>query len=203
MSTAGSCYAAPVSADEPARERRSYDYATRAGVREVSWEEFAAMSAKLAETLAAKKIDTIVGIARAGLFPATAIASALRCELYPVRLTRRLHDDVVYDSPVWRVPVSPLIEGKAVAVVDEITDTGETLAMVAAQARELRAERVVTVSLVSHSWAQPPPDVCALVTDEFIIFPWDQRVLIDGQWQRHPEVVAALEAQAGNERPEQ
>jgi hypoxanthine phosphoribosyltransferase len=192
-----------MSADEPPRDRRSYDYTTRTGVREVSWEEFAAMSAQLAETLAAKKIDTIVGIARAGLFPATAVASALRCELYPVRLTRRLHDEVVYDSPVWRVPVSPLIEGKAVAIVDEIADTGETLALVAAQARDLRAERVVTACLVTHSWAQPPPDVCALVTDDFVLFPWDQRVLIDGQWQRHPEVVAALEAQPSNEPREQ
>jgi hypoxanthine phosphoribosyltransferase len=161
------------------------------------------MSAQLAETLAAKKIDTIVGIARAGLFPAAAVASALRCELYPVRLTRRLHDEVVYDSPVWRVPVSPLIEGKSVAVVDEITDSGETLMLVAGQARELHAARVVTACLVSHSWAQPPPDVCALVTDEFVVFPWDQRVLIDGQWQRHPEVVAALQAQARHAPPEQ
>ena len=153
------------------------------------------MSQQLAEALARRKIDTIVGIARGGLFPATAVACALRCELYPVRITRRLHDEVVYDSPVWRVPVSPLVEGKAVGVVDDVCDTGETLALLAEQVRELKADRVVTACLVRHSWAQPAPDVSALETDEFVIFPWDQRVLIDGRWQPHPEIETALRSQ--------
>ena len=36
----------------------------------------------------------------------------------------------------------------------------------------------------------------ALVTDELVIFPWDQQALIDGQWQPHPEIVKALETQS-------
>jgi hypoxanthine phosphoribosyltransferase len=174
---------------------RSYDYATRRGVRELSWDDFAARAAQLAEALAARKIDTVIGIARGGLFPATFVAAALRCELYPVRLTRRLNDEVVYDSPVWRVPVSPLVEGKAVAVIDDVADTGETLRLVAAQARELRAERVVTGCLIAHSWAQPQPDESALTTDELVLFPWDRQVLIEGSWRPHPEIEAALRAQ--------
>lgn len=177
---------------------KSYDYATRKGVRELSWEDFAELSRQLAETLAARKVDTIVGIARGGLFPATAVACALRSELYPVRVTRRLHDEVVYDSPVWQVPVTNLVEGKAVAVIDEIVDSGETLVLVAAQVRKLAAERVVTAALISHSWASPPPDVCALTSDELIIFPWDKQVFVDGEWQQHPEIGKAL-AMQGND----
>ncbi len=60
---------------------KSYDYAKRTGSRELTWEEFAELSATLAETLARRNIDTVVGVARAGLFPATAVACALRCEL--------------------------------------------------------------------------------------------------------------------------
>jgi hypoxanthine phosphoribosyltransferase len=191
-----------VNANEPPPKRRSYDYATRTGVRELSWEEFAAMCELLAETLAGRRVDTIVGIARAGLFPATAVACALRCELVPVRVSRRVGDEVRYESPMWRVPLAPLVEAKVVAIVDEIADTGETLALVAAEARELRARRVVTASLVSHSWAQPPPDTCVLTTDEFVVFPWDRRVLVDGRWQRHPEVIAAQEAQGKSEQDE-
>jgi hypothetical protein len=176
-------------------EAHSYDYAARKGVREVSWDEFASLSAQLAEALSRKKADTVVGIARAGLFPATAVSCALRCEFYPVRITRRLHDEVIYNSLVWKVPVSDLVAGKVVAVVDEIADTGETLALVAEQVRELRARRVVTACLVSHSWAKPAPDVSALITDEFVILPWDRRVLIDGEWRPHPEITAGLAAQ--------
>lgn len=174
---------------------RSYDYARRKGVRQVSWEEFSALCATLAETLARKKIDTVIGVARAGLFPATLVASMLRCELYPVRLTRRLHDEVIYDSPVWRVPVSHLVQDRAVAIVDEIADTGESLAMVAQEVRALKASRAVTAVLISHSWAKPEPDVSALVSDELIVFPWDQKVLVNDEWVDHPEIAAALKAQ--------
>jgi hypothetical protein len=41
-----------------------------------------------------------------------------------------------------------------------------------------------------------------LTTDEFVVFPWDRRVLVDGRWERHPEVIAALEAQGKSEQDE-
>jgi hypoxanthine phosphoribosyltransferase len=173
----------------------SYDYAHRQGVREISWEEFAALSARLAEELAEAGVEAIVGIARAGLFPATAVACNLRREMYPARVTRRVNDKVVHKSPVWKVPVSPEVKGQVVAVVDEIADTGETLALVANSIRENGAVRVVTACLVSHTWASPAPDMSVLITDAFVIFPWDRLVLIEGEWQPHPEIVAALKAQ--------
>ena len=175
---------------------KSYDYAHRAGVRALSWDDFASLAARLAEQLAAFQPQAIVGVARAGLFPATAVACSLRCELYPARLTRRLNDEVIYPTPVWKTPVSPEVAGKVVAVVDEIADSGQTLALVAEQVRALGAARLVTAALVSHSWASPAPDVSALASDAFVIFPWDRQVLAGGQWQPHPEVLAGLAAQA-------
>jgi hypoxanthine phosphoribosyltransferase len=175
---------------------KSYDYAHRQGVKEISWEEFASMSSRLAEEIDKAGAEVIVGIARAGLFPATAVACSLRRELYPVRVTRRVNDEVAYSSPVWKVPVSPEVSGQVVAVVDEITDTGESLAMAAQAVLERGAARVVTACLVTHTWANPAPDVSALVSDALVIFPWDRRVLIRGEWQPHPEILAALKAQA-------
>jgi hypoxanthine phosphoribosyltransferase len=174
---------------------KPYDYTHRKGVHPLTWDDFAALSAALAEKLSTYNLEAIVGIARAGLFPATAVACFLRRELYPARITRRVNDIVIYQSPMWRVPVSPEVQGKVVAVVDEMADTGQTLALVADEARRLRARQVITASLVSHTWANPAPQVCALVTDAFIIFPWDCQVYINGEWQSHPEVDAGLKAQ--------
>jgi uncharacterized protein len=112
-----------------------------------------------------------------------------------VRLTRRVNDVAVFTSPVWKVLVSSEVSGQTVAVVDEIADTGETLAEVAEKVRQHGATHVVTATLVSHSWANPAPDYTALVSDEFVVFPWDRRVLVNGQWQPHPEIVAGLQAQ--------
>jgi adenine/guanine phosphoribosyltransferase-like PRPP-binding protein len=67
---------------------KSYDYAHRSGVRPLSWEDFAGLAARLAEQLAVYQPQAIVGVARAGLFPATAVACSLRRELFPARLTR-------------------------------------------------------------------------------------------------------------------
>lgn len=175
---------------------KSYAYAHRSGVRGLTWIDFASLAARLAEQLELFHPQAIVGIARAGLFPATAVACSLRRELFPARLTRRSNDEVVYDTPTWKVPISPQVAGKVIAIIDEMADSGQTLALAAAEARALGATQVITASLVSHSWANPAPDLAALVTDEFIIFPWDHRVRVEGTWQPHPEVVAGLAAQS-------
>ncbi len=179
---------------------QSYDYAHRAGVEEISWPRFADLATTLAERLAAFNVEAIVGIARAGLFPATAVACMLRREIYPVRVTRRLNDEVVYAQPIWKVDVSADVNGKVVAVIDEMADTGETLSLVAQRVSERGASQVITATLVAHSWAAPQPEVVALVTDALVIFPWDKRVFQAGEWQAHPELVAALQAQGLNPR---
>ena len=174
---------------------KSYDYAHRKGVDEISWERFGELSRVLTEHLSGKEIDIVIGIARAGLFPATAVACALRRELYPVRVTRRVNDVVQYESPIWRVDVPATVAGQRVAVIDEIADTGETLAIVAARALERGARQVWTLSLVAHSWADPHPDFTALTSDALLIFPWDKLVLTSDGWQMHPELEAAIRAQ--------
>lgn len=174
---------------------KPYDYAHRVGVRPITWDDFASLAARLAELLEPYQPEMILGIARAGLFPATLVACSLRCELFPIRLTRRVNDQVVYDHPVWKVPIPPEVDRKVVAIVDEIADTGQTLALVADKTRGLGALKIVTASLVSHAWANPAPQVCPLITDEFVIFPWDGQVLSEGRWVQHPEVVAGLKAQ--------
>ena len=178
---------------------QSYDYAHRQGITEISWSRFAELSSTLTERLAAEHVQVIVGIARAGLFPATLIACGLRCEFYPVRVTRRVNDRVTYAQPAWKVDLSPEVRGQTVAVIDEIADTGETLGLVARRARALGAARVITASLVSHSWADPAPDVAALVSDALVLFPWDRQVYVQGRWQDHPELAEAIAMQSKGE----
>lgn len=173
----------------------SYDYQNRDGVEPISWERFTELGRSLAQQLAAESVDLILGIARAGLFPATLISCTLRRELYPVRVTRRVNDQVSYEKPVWRVDVPETVKGQRVAVIDEIADTGETLSTVAQRARQRGAIQVVTAALVSHTWANPQPDKVALCTDALVLFPWDEQVFTEGRWQAHPEITEALKLQ--------
>jgi hypoxanthine phosphoribosyltransferase len=175
---------------------KSYDYVHRQGVQPISWDDFASLTATLTEKIAqAGPVDLIIGMARAGLFPATAVACSLRRELYPVRVSRRVNDEIRYATPQWRVPVPPAVAGQVVAVIDEIADTGESLALVADRVRKLGAVQVISACLVSHSWANPAPDVVALVSDALILFPWDVQVYEQMRWIEHPELTAARAAQ--------
>jgi hypoxanthine phosphoribosyltransferase len=174
---------------------KSYDYAHRSGVRHISWDDFASLARKLTELLEPYHPQVVLGVARAGLFPATLVACSLRCELFPIRLTRRVNDRVVYDQPVWKTPIPLDVAGKVVVVIDEIADTGTTLSMASETALVLGALQGITASLVCHSWADPPPQVTSLVSDEFIIFPWDEQVLDHDHWVTHPEIEAGLKAQ--------
>ena len=79
---------------------KRYDYAHRQGVRAISWEEFATLTAQLAEALVQTGVEAIVGIARAGLLPATVVTCNLRRELYLVRVTHRVNDEVRFPSPM-------------------------------------------------------------------------------------------------------
>jgi hypothetical protein len=173
----------------------SYDYANRTGVEAITWDRFAELARTLVEKLAPFNIDAVVGTARAGLFPATAVSLMLRRELYPARVSRRVNDEVKFRHPQWIVDVAADVKGQIVAVVDEIADTGETLAVVAERVKQRGARRVITAALVAHSWADPMPDAVALTTDALVLFPWDEQVYIDGKWQPHPELVEALKQQ--------
>ena len=175
---------------------RSYDYAHRTGVEAITWDRFAELTRTLVEKLAPFNIDAVVGTARAGLFPATAVGLMLRRELYPARVSRRVNDEVKFRHPQWIVDVAADVKGQIVAVVDEIADTGETLALVAERVKQRGAQQVITASLVAHSWADPAPDVVALTSDALVMFPWDEQVYIDNQWQPHPELVEALKHQS-------
>src|SRR5512135_3281821 len=123
---------------------KSYDYAHRTGIEEIIWERFVELARTLVEKLAPFNIEAVVGTARAGLFPATAVSVMLRRELYPARVSRRVNDEVQFQHPQWIVDVAADVQGKIVAVVDEIADTGETLALVAQRVKDKGAAQVIT-----------------------------------------------------------
>lgn len=172
-----------------------YDYTRRSGVEPISWERFEALVRILSEQVAGFEPQIILGIARGGLFPATMMSYILRREMYPIRLTRRLNDTVVRERPTWLVGPPDKVVGRRVLIVDEIADSGHTIAMAAEAVRQMGASHVRSATLFAHTWADPRPDFVALTSDALILNPWDREVLVDGQWATHPELAAALKVQ--------
>lgn len=174
---------------------RAYNYSQRSGVEPISWDRFEQLVRTLAEQVAPYEPQIILGIARGGLFPATMLSFILRREFYPIRLTRRFNDNVVREGPTWLVGPPDKVVGRRILLVDEIIDSGQTIAIAADRVRAMGASEVRTAGLYAHSWAEPRPDYVALTSDALILNPWDREVLVDGQWVTHPELVAALKFQ--------
>lgn len=181
---------------------RPYDYAHRVGEEPISWARFEALVRQLAVQIEPDEPQIILGIARGGLFPATMLSYILRRELYPVRLTRRLNDAVVRQHPMWLVRPPDKVRGRRVLIVDEIADSGRTIAMAAEEVRQMGASHVRTAVLYAHTWADPRPDFVGLTSDALIVNPWDREVLVGGQYVTHPELVAALRQQRSGEGEE-
>lgn len=169
-----------------------YDYSQRSGVEPVSWERFEQLVRILAEQIERFEPQIILGIARGGLFPATMLSFILRREFYPIRLTRRLNDTVVREKPTWLVRPPDKVEGRRVLLMDEIADSGDTLALAREEVLRLGASEVRTATLYAHTWADPRPDFVAFTSDALILNPWDREVLVEGQWTTHPELAEAL-----------
>lgn len=172
------------------------DYSHRTGVENITWDRFGLLTRTLVEQLAAEKVDVVIGIARGGLMPATFIASALRCEMFPIRLTRRMNDVIVHSSPACLLDVAIQVANRKCAVIiDDVTDTGQTLAIATQLVKRRGVPKILTACLATHSRANPKPDYVGIHTDALVVFPWDMHVYLNGEWQVHPETIEALRQQ--------
>ena len=178
---------------------RPYDHSRRSGIESISWERFEQLARILAEQVESFEPQIILGIARGGLFPATLLSFVLRRELYPIRLTRRFNNGMVHDKPTWIVRPPDKVGGRRILIVDEIVDSGRTIATAADEVRHMGASHVRTAALYAHTWAVPRPDYVALTSDALILSPWNREVLMEGQWTTHPELAAALRIPTSDE----
>jgi uncharacterized protein len=172
-----------------------YTYSQRTDVHPVSWNDVHGICKALAEGILPFDPEIILAVGRGGFYPGTLLAHMLQVEIYPVRLSRRVNDVVVFESPKWHVEPPALVDGRRVLIVDEISSTGETLRMVKEKALALGAAQVCVAVLYAHTWGVEVPDYIGLVSDALLLNPWDRQVLTADGWQFHPEYAAALAKQ--------
>jgi uncharacterized protein len=176
-----------------------YDYENRTGVLPVSWEMFHGLCKGLSQTAAAFDPDIILPILRGGIFPGTQIGFLLQAEVHPIRLTRREHDEPVFDKPRWFIEPPEFIKGLRVLIVDEISSTGETLALARKKALSLGAASVICAVLYAHARGSVEPDLIGLISDDLILNPWDREIFQKDSFIPHPEYVDALSSQKEQE----
>jgi len=153
----------------PARLTR----APKRSMREMGWAAFGEVARQLAARIAARyRPDSVIGIAKGGVFVGGALAGALSAEFYPVRIEKRRRDAQPLPEASSELPD---LSGRRVLVVDDVSTTGQTLAKARLLARKAGAKEVRTAVLVTRRGGARP-DFFALETDELILFGWDYQL---------------------------
>lgn len=171
---------------------KPYDYTTRQGIRPISWEAFHGICKALAQAVLPFQPEIILAVGRGGYYPGALLAHMLQVEIYPVRISRRVKDQVKFKRPQWLVEPPPLVAGQRLLIVDEICDSGETITLVKEKAEALEAKTVRSAVMYAHTWGAAIPDYIGLITDGLLLNPWDREIVNADGFQFHPEYVAAL-----------
>lgn len=150
---------------------------TPSPAREVlSWELFGVASRELAQQIADSgfKPEIVIAIARGGLLPAGSLAYALGTKAAGT-LNVEFYTDIeeTLPDPVVLAPLldTEALAGKHLLVVDDVADSGRTLALVMGMLRAHAADARSAV-LYTKSRTIIQPDYAWRATDLWITFPW-------------------------------
>ncbi|GAA3892893.1 phosphoribosyltransferase [Leifsonia kafniensis] len=142
----------------------------------LQWSDFADASRELAEAVLTSgfKPDVVIAIARGGLLLAGAISYALgtkNCGSINVEFYTGVDERL--PKPVLSAPMldAPALAGKRVLLVDDVSDSGHTLALVVGLLGETAME-VRTATLYTKPRTVHVPHFTWRTTDGWIVFPW-------------------------------
>lgn len=148
--------------------------------REVlTWDGFGEATRELSRRIVADGFapDVVVAIARGGLLPAGAIAYGLgvkSCGALNVEFYTGI--GTVLDAPALLPPDLDLgyLPGKRVLLVDDVADSGRTLALAVQMLEDAGAE-VRSVCIYTKPGSVASPDYSWRETGRWIDFPWSAR----------------------------
>lgn len=146
------------------------------GKKILSWAGFGEAQRELARSVVDSgfRPEVIIGIARGGMIPAGALTYSLGMKLADV-INVEFYTDVAKTLPD-PILLAPMLDVDSVSrhrllVVDDVVDSGRTLALVLKLLRGYGAE-VRSAVLYAKPTTVVQPDYVWKRTDEWIVFPW-------------------------------
>ena len=122
--------------------------------------------------------DVIIGMSRGGLVPARIVADMnLIKDLFAVKTEHWGLTATVDGEAVLKYGLSVSVEGRNVLVVDDITDTGQSMKLAYDYAMTLKAKSVKTATMLHIAHSKFTPDFYGEEVSEdkwtWFIFPWN------------------------------
>jgi hypoxanthine phosphoribosyltransferase len=142
----------------------------------LSWKDIEKACDSVAEEIKTRGIAhyVLVGISRGGLAPARLLSDRLSGQEIST-MSISFYEDInrTKKTPEVIHPVQAEIKGKDVLLVDDISDTGGSLKAAMKHLKEKGAKKIVVATLVKKPHTHLVPDVFAIETSAWVIFPWE------------------------------
>jgi len=121
------------------------------------------------------KTDLIVGVSRGGWAPARVLSDLLEnTRTASMKVEFYVGLGKTSSRPVVTQPVGENAFGKNVLIVDDVSDTGESLKVAIDHVAEKGAKAIKTATLYYKPHSKFKPDFFAESTGDWIIFPWER-----------------------------
>ncbi len=118
--------------------------------------------------------DIIVGIARGGLVPARILTDLLETpQIATIKI--EFYVDIAQPSiqPILKQPLNVPVNSKKILLVDDISDSGQSLKMAKQHLQEKGANETKIATLYAKPTTQTMPDYVEKTADRWIVFPWE------------------------------
>jgi hypothetical protein len=146
-----------------------------------SWEDMYESLLELARRIrkAGFRPDIVVGVARGG-WPVARVMSDLleNPEVANVKAEFYVGVAEAKKEPVITQPVSTSVKQRKVLVVDDVADTGKSLALVKKHLEEQGAVDIKIATIYYKPWSLLKPDWFERQTERWIVFPWERKETI-------------------------
>lgn len=143
---------------------------------QLSWTDIETLVDRLVDQLK-PDYDALLVITRGGMIPACLISQQRNWRNILVAAVQFYTGiDRTRDMPIFlQFPADPLIAGKRLLVVDDIWDSGRTIAAVKQRLDTASAHYEVAVLHFKPTASKAPgqPDYYAEQTDRWIVYPWE------------------------------
>jgi hypoxanthine phosphoribosyltransferase len=95
-------------------------------------------------------LKCIIGNSKGGCIIGGTIAAILRKDFYPVRISRRVNDEIVFKKPKILVIPQVDLSNKKVLLVDDMVVSGETIIILKRYLKRKKPREVKTLTLARH-----------------------------------------------------
>lgn len=142
-----------------------------------SWDQIYDMLIELAKRVkdSGFRPDLIIGVCRGGWAPARIMSDLLEnANTASIRIEFYLAPGVTARKPVISQGIMVPVKGANVLVVDDVSDTGESLKVAVEHLDVCGAKAIKTATLYYKPQSIFKPDFFIVQTEQWIIFPWER-----------------------------